>query len=511
MKKYFHPVYVLLAGVLTAQVLFTCLVYFSDISLYQNLLAIKNSGYMIIPNELVMPSLRSISPAICGGIFFSLTTGAGLSFITFFIVIAWRWISGNYKVLAGLLIIAVGFLFFKFNFNFPITLICTFIVCTTAFAALIFFPEKDKNSGSILPVLSAHLGIIIVIVLIWVPVTDKDVFISIRDNLLLSNSIGQKINNFYYKYTLYPAETFKSLYQKLLKSCRIRIVDNKILHYQIEQLLISEDYLPVNDKFLTDLTPELSPNLSPNLSPDLTIDYENDSLIFQYQNKIIHQCSTDEFLKGSEEILELISDKTDHNKFLRKITFLSLISASPLLCYIILHAFFMVILFFIKSKTFRITGASIACLITFTLPAVSFYYQPPLDIKKDDIAKYLKSVDWQERVGAFKAISEQNLSVDRFIETDQLNDFIQSPMIAERYWLAKVLGSSRSIKSYPVILKLLDDPQPNVVCMAMYSLGKQHQSNAESEIIRRIKTYDHWYVQWYAYKALKRLGWTQKK
>jgi HEAT repeat protein len=84
-------------------------------------------------------------------------------------------------------------------------------------------------------------------------------------------------------------------------------------------------------------------------------------------------------------------------------------------------------------------------------------------------------------------------------------------VIAERYWLAKVLGSSRSMKSYQLILRLLDDPQPNVVCMAMFSLGRQHQPNAEHEILRRIKTYDHWYVQWYAYKALKRLGWTQKK
>ncbi len=35
--------------------------------------------------------------------------------------------------------------------------------------------------------------------------------------------------------------------------------------------------------------------------------------------------------------------------------------------------------------------------------------------------------------------------------------------------------------------------------------------DAADEIISRINNYDHWYVQWYAYKALKRLGWTQKK
>jgi hypothetical protein len=280
-----------------------------------------------------------------------------------------------------------------------------------------------------------------------------------------------------------------------LKSCHILIEDPNLFH-RVKQRLIADDYLPVDEK----------------IKSNLTVVSKDDRLVFLQNGKTLHQCSSEEFLKRSDEILELISEKTDHNKFLRKITFLSLISASPLLCYIILHAFFMVIFFFIKSKTLRIAGASIVCLITFTLPAIPFYYQPPYDIEKDDIAKYLASDHWQERVGAFKAISEQNLSADRFIETDQLYDFIQSPVIAERYWLAKILGSGRpSQKAYQFILKLLDDPQPNVVCMAMHSLGKQHQSTAESEIIRRITTYDHWYVQWYAYKALKRLGWTQKK
>jgi hypothetical protein len=375
------------------------------------------------------------------------------------------------------------------------TLVCALIIGTVMITTLKLFPEDDTTRGLLIPVISAHLAVIILIVLVWIPVINKDVFISIRDNLLLSNPIGQKINNFYYKYTLYPAETFKSLDQKLLKSCRINVSNNKILHHQIEQLMVSEDYLPVNDNF----------------SPDITVEHDKGVLVFKHQKKTIYQCSSDEFLKGSEKILELISEKSDQKNFLRKITFLSLISASPMICYLFLHAFFMMILFFIKSKIFRIAGASMGCLIVFTLPVISFYQQPLYEIKKEDIGKYLASDKWQERVNAFKAISDRNLSVDRFIEPDQLTNFIQSPMIVDRYWMAKALGSSRSQKTYQLILRLLDDPQPNVVCMAMYSLGKQHQLSAEDEIISRINSYDHWYIQWYAYKALKRLGWTQKK
>lgn len=127
-----------------------------------------------------------------------------------------------------------------------------------------------------------------------------------------------------------------------------------------------------------------------------------------------------------------------------------------------------------------------------------------------DISENLKSDYWQQRVSALKAISELNLLL-QYLERNQLELFISSPLITERYWVAKALGNNRSTKSYQLILELLDDPQPNVVCMAMYSLGKQHQTDAENEILSRINNYDHWYVQWYAYKALKRLGWTQKR
>ncbi len=497
MKHYFHPAFVLLAGVIAAQILFSVLVYFSNIFLYQNLVAIKNSGYVIVPNELVMPSLQSIKSAICGGLFFALTTGAGLSLITFLIVCVWRRFSNQSWVLLALFTTAVIFFTIKFNYYIPVTLACILTVGAVVFATLKFCPHSKERGYPLLAMLAGHLVVIVLIGLTWMPVINRDVFVSIRDNLLLSNPVGEKINNFYYKYTLYPAETFKSLDQKLLKSCRIQVANNKSLYQQIEQYMVSEDYLPVYEKF----------------APDLNVDCDNDKLIFRRHGKIAYQCSTDEFLKEPKKILELISEKTDHNKFLRKITFYCLIAASPLICYIFLHSFFMLGLFFVKSKTLRFGAASTACLLMFTLPAISFYHQPSDALENADLGKYLKSDDWQDRVAALKTISDQGLRIERYIEPNYL---IQSPLIAERYWLAKTLAGSRIPEAYQLILRLLDDPQPNVMCMALYSLGKQNRFKANdqiatTEIIRRIKSSEHWYVQWYAYKALKRLGWTQEK
>ncbi|MCD6585189.1 MAG: HEAT repeat domain-containing protein [Desulfobacteraceae bacterium] len=501
MKHPFSPALVLLAGIFSAQVLFSVLVYFSNISLYQNLAAIRHSGYMIVPNELVMPSLQNIKPAICGGLFFALTTGAGLTVITFLVVSVWRRFSNQYWLLLALFLTATIFFIIKFNYNIPVTLACTLTVGAAIFALLKFLPEPIERGYPLLTLFAGHLGVIILIGLIWMPVINKNVFISIRDNLLLSNPMGEQINDFYYKYTLYPAETFKSLDQKLLKSCRININD-KNLSEQIKQQMAAQDYLPVDEKF------------AQNLTIDLTIDLKNNTLVFLRQAKTIHECSPDTFLKESKKILESISEKTDHNKFLRKITFLSLITASPLICYIFLHAFFMLGLFFIRSKISRMAGASTLCLLVLTLPSISFYHQTVDTIENANLNKYLTSHILQDRVAALKAISDQNLIIDRYIEPDQLDRLIQSPMIADRYWLAKTLGSSRTVDSYQLILRLLDDPQPNVMCMAMYSLGKQSHRKAPvaiNEIIRRIKTSGHWYVQWYGYKALKRLGWTQEK
>ena len=63
---------------------------------------------------------------------------------------------------------------------------------------------------------------------------------------------------------------------------------------------------------------------------------------------------------------------------------------------------------------------------------------------------------------------------------------------------------------YNDLLSLLNDPQHNVVCMAFYGLGRRGEERAIQKIIGRIQSSDHWYEQWYGYKALKQLGWRQQ-
>ena len=83
--------------------------------------------------------------------------------------------------------------------------------------------------------------------------------------------------------------------------------------------------------------------------------------------------------------------------------------------------------------------------------------------------------------------------------------------VPERYWLAYALARSTRPETGEDLLKLLDDPHPNVVCKAYEALGKRGDRKFIPLIIERIKVSDHWYCQWYAYKALRALGWIQPK
>jgi len=75
----------------------------------------------------------------------------------------------------------------------------------------------------------------------------------------------------------------------------------------------------------------------------------------------------------------------------------------------------------------------------------------------------------------------------------------------------RALGSSRRTSTYRDLLGFLDDPNAGVVSMAFYSLGQRKDSRAVPEILKRIETSGDWYNQWYAYRALRNLGWKQSK
>jgi hypothetical protein len=206
--------------------------------------------------------------------------------------------------------------------------------------------------------------------------------------------------------------------------------------------------------------------------------------------------------------LKEFSAKSDRHGFLRKFTFYSLLMGLPLALYLLLYALIRLLCCFFLDERISSLIASILCLMVGLSILIPFHYMRGTDMELKEVPQALVSETWQERVAALRIIERKGLEISSFQPYTRV---LASPHIAERYWLARALAVSRRPETYRDLLAFLDDPHPNVVSMAFFGLGKRGYIRGVRETLKRIKTSDHWYNQWYAYKALRALGWKQRK
>jgi ABC-type multidrug transport system fused ATPase/permease subunit len=316
-------------------------------------------------------------------------------------------------------------------------------------------------------------------------------FTDFRDIYLLSNPVGSKINKFYYKYTLYPAEVFKSLNQKMLKTGIIESQKVNITR-MLENIFLNNDYIPIQH----------------NIDADLKVVSTGDEFIFKNHDRPVLQISAKKFFNDSHSVIIEFEQKSDTWAFFRKITMFSLLSGFPLAVYVIVHGIISILFgFFFNLKTSSLI-ASVLCFVLCLGFIFSFQLNRTRNISESHIAEALRSDRWQDRVAALKFIDESGLEIKQFHTYPEL---LKSDYIAERYWVVRSLANSRNPGTYKDLLGFLNDTHPNVVSMALYGLGRRGNKEAISRIMQLIETTDDWYLQWYAYKAMRALGWRQTK
>ncbi|MGM0453762.1 MAG: HEAT repeat domain-containing protein, partial [Thermodesulfobacteriota bacterium] len=320
---------------------------------------------------------------------------------------------------------------------------------------------------------------------------DRDVFINVRDYLLMTHPAGQAVNAFYYRYTLYPAELFKSPAQKLLTPVRLTGVNDADTRRQIARQLADSDYLPVADT---------------EDAWRVHVDKTDGTLLFADARGPVLNSNLDQFLNRPEKVLQRFSRQSDTAGVFRQFTFFSLLGALPLSLYVFAHGLFGGLLVFICRVPVQSLLASLVCLAIGLGAVWPLYGIAPAELSKSEIGQYLEADDWTRQRDALKAISEQGIDPMRFPIDAALADSEHVPV---RYWLARALSNSHQPAAYRMLLTFLDDLQPNVGCMAYYGLGQSNRKEAVTAIKKRLPTIRHWYKQWYAYKALRRLGWTQ--
>jgi hypothetical protein len=492
-QQAFYALKAVMLGLIISQAISTLHVYMSNIELYQITTAISKSGYLAIPNQQVVTNLKAMGPAFFGGLFFTLTAGACLSILSF--ASAWIWdriFSRNKVFLILLVALWLGGLIAanSHGFNPTATSYFLFIPPVVFFVSFKWMPDPSEQKMRlkiIVPVIS-----FIILVLLFSNLIDLNMFLSIRDNLLLSNPVGKKVNSFYYDYSLYAARVFKSMDQKILRTCDLSLIDDEKLAKRIENELLIRDYI----------------NIGKEVPVDLKIVKTENGLVLKNKDKTILKTTQKIFFRRPEKLLKKFSETNDNNIFFRRFTFFSLLFLSSVTLYCILYIpFYLISRFFIGSTSSSIVAGVLCCIIGLVLlfPA---RFEKEKHINTANLGKALESEDWHQRVAALKVVVHQRLEIGDFpVHTRMLI----SPHIPERYWLAKAMSVSRDPKTYNKLLELLDDPQFNVVYMAVYALGKRGNRKAINEIFKMIKRSDNWYNQWYAYRALRNLGWKQTK
>lgn len=495
MKRRLYAPAVLVVGLLSAQIVATAHVYLSNLDLLQATEAVMRSGYLAVPNARVAEHLDSLATAMAGGLFFTLSIGAGLSLAT--LIGAWLWdrvFRRRRTVLFFYLLIwAAGIVLVNDNgWNLVASAYLVVVPLITGVAAIELLPARTtlvSPAGVFWPVSAA-----IILALLWSLVLDRHMFSNIRDHLLLGNRTGQAITDAYYAYTLFPAEAFKSLEQKQLRTCVLGSSLDRASWTRLERTVRAHDYLPI----------------AAGNPADLTIGLHTDKKRFSLENNrhAVLNVPADDLLASPEKALVVYSNRLDRNRMFRTLTLACLLLGLPLVLFSFLFSIIGILPNLFLTVAVSDVIAATCCIVVGGILLVPVYQGHTATAEPATSSMAFSAPSPANRIAALRLACENQ----RDIAVEVIKKGIEnSPHTAERYWLARCLAYTRDPAAHDILLTLADDPAPIVACQALWALGERKNQAAVPEIIDRINASSHWYVQMYGYRALRTLGWVQPR
>jgi hypothetical protein len=362
----------------------------------------------------------------------------------------------------------------------------------TGVAAIRLLPARTtlvSPAGAFWPVSAA-----IILALMWGLVLDRHLFSNIRDHLLLGNRAGQSITDAYYAYTLFPAEAFKSLEQKHIRTCVLGSTLGRTNWIRLERTVRAHDYLPIPAGY----------------PADLTIGQDAGENRFSLENKrhTVLSVPEEELLGSPDKVLTAYSNQRDRNRMFRTLTLACLLLGFPLVIFSFLFSVLGALPDLFLTVAVSDVIAAIVCIVVGVILLVPVYQGHTATVVPDNPSIAFAAPSAITRIAALRQACEERRDITIDAKKHNLE---KSPYIAERYWLARSLAYTKDPASHVMLLALADDPAPIVACQALWALGERRDTAAVPEIINRINTSAHWYVQMYAYRALRTLGWVQPK
>lgn len=481
----------ILCGLLAAQIIATLFVYLSNQSIYDAALAIEKAGYFPIPAGQVLMSLKYFGNAFWGGLFFTLSIGVGLTLATWAALRVWDLLFKRHpKVIVAYSILWIGLIVFVNMAGvviFP-SLFCVAVPIATGWVTCKKVKQGPPSKSRIwfLPVVT-----LVLLTALWATQLNRQLFTTIRDHVLLSNAVGRGVNDFYYRYTLYAAEAFKSIDQKTLRTCRLEGFADHRMARHLKLRLAQHDVLVL-------------PHIG---NPDVVVAALQDNLQLKSAFGDRIETAADQFRKNPKSWLHQLSQVSDRYAPFRKMTFFGLLLGFPILLYIWVYGLLQAILRRVTNADRAVWMTSSLCGVIGVLLFLPMLGARPLEITRGDLNAALASDHWPRRVAALRHIDTHHIEMALYPAYQKI---LASPLVVERYWLARALAKSRAASTYSDLITLLNDPHPNVICQVFYALGERGRKSAIGPIQKKLMHLNHWYAQWYGYRALRKLGWHQR-
>lgn len=483
------PFVELLAGMATAQALAVVQVHLSNRGLLAALEAAAEAGYLPVPNRNLWAGLSSLESAFHGGIFFTLSVGAGLSLLaacTGAIVAAWG------MRLAPALIAWGGLLLYLNTGGFSLFPTLYALLVPTIPFTLARRGFRERGREAFREVLLTRLLPIGLLALGWLTQYDGGLFTAIRDRLLLSNPVGEAVHDYYYRWTLYPAEAFKSPAQKQIRTVRLQIDPAEKAAAAVAAALAARDVLPV----------------ARERGAQFTAVFAGGLLRFSGDGRPLAETTLHSFLERPDAVLESVFHAADRMAPFRGLVFFTFLLGFPSALYLAAHA-----LLRLQAAPFLPTArqaAALAALLCFSIAALVLVFfvsgrektgeAPPAGAEVGSLAPPAQAA----ALRALIARGQDPTAV--FADWPSL---ARSPDPRVRALLAHGLAASPSPQAGPVLDLLLTDPHLHVRTAAIEATGRRGGRHARKALLLLIERSHTWYDQFYAYRALRSLGWKQ--
>ncbi len=442
MKKVFiitFPIILTLCGIY-----FFFLTYVSNQNLYFNTIILKQAGHIVVPNTTVLSSMLNFKTVLFGSFFITFTAGIIISF-------------------------------------FLSLLVSTIFITRDSFLKIV---------EMFLPI---FVSLILLVTTLYV-YNKNDLFPRIRDSFLFSNSIGETINEFYYKYTLHAAETIQSPMQKQIKPCWID--QNLKEKSKLKKSLFKFGWLPTNKKIHNSLV--IRKNFKSNLD-------------FLHNNKIVLSTSVENFFENPERYLNKYSKEVDSKKFLRLLYSAGLMPCIPLLVFCFVY-FVSYLFFFFVTRNSRKASLLSSTFTAFLLIGLLFFLNPEILNKPsiENTRNLLFSSEPRDRIHGLRVMYKERYEIKDFPHL--VSELLKGEKV-EKFWLANALSMQSSKQNIRTLKTLVDDESMNVRYAAINALAQIDPSKKSLKIFKQIinnsysksnQNNNHWYVQFYAYNAYRK-------